>query len=245
MEIITSLQNNKIKELNKLKEKKYRDEFNLFLVEGDHLVKEAYKTNQLVEILATPTFEEEIDIPITYISDDVMKKLSSMVSASNVIGVCKKFKPIGYGKRILILDNLQDPGNLGTIIRSASSFNFDTIVLSEVSVDLYNDKVIRASEGMIFHTNVIRCNITDFIKELKSNNYMIFTTDVNGGAIVSEVDFKEKIAIIIGSEGAGVGSVRKLADKSIYIPMNKRCESLNASVAASIIMYEVSKRDYE
>ena len=245
MEIITSLQNNKIKEINKLKEKKYRDETNLFIVEGDHLVNEAYKTNQLVEILATTTFQGELDIPITYISEDVMKKLSSMVSPSNVIGICKKFKPIGYGKRILILDNLQDPGNLGTIIRSASSFNFDTIVLSEVSVDLYNDKVIRASEGMLFHTNVIRCNIESFIKELKQNNYDIFTTDVNGGEIVSEVDFKSKVAIIIGSEGAGVGSVKELADKSIYIPMNKRCESLNASVAASIIMYEVSKRDYE
>ena len=245
MEIITSLQNSKIKELNKLNEKKYRDETNLFLVEGDHLVYEAYKTNQLVEVLATPSFKDEIDVPITYISEDVMKKLSNMVSPSNIIGVCKKFKPIGYGKRIIILDNLQDPGNLGTIIRSAASFNFDTIVLSEISVDLYNDKVIRASEGMIFHTNVIRCNIKEFVKELKQNNYKIFTTDVNGGEIVSEVDFKAKIAIIIGSEGAGVGSVKEFADKSIYIPMNKRCESLNASVAASIIMYEVSKRDYE
>ena len=245
MEIITSLQNNKIKELNKLNEKKYRDESNLFLVEGDHLVIEAYKMNQLVEVLATPSFQEELDVPITYISEEVMKKLSNMISPSNVIGVCKKFKPIGYGKRILILDNLQDPGNLGTIIRSSASFNFDTIVLSEVSVDLYNDKVIRASEGMIFHANVIRCNIYDLVNELKENNYDIFTTDVNGGEIVSEVEFKEKIAIIIGSEGAGVGDIRNLADKSIYIPMNKRCESLNASVAASIIMYEVSKRDYE
>ena len=245
MEIITSLQNNKIKELNKLNEKKYRDETNLFLVEGDHLVNEAYKTNQLVEVLATTSFNEELDIPIMYISDDVMKKLSNMVSPSNVIGVCKKFKPIGYGKRILILDNLQDPGNLGTIIRSASSFNFDTIVLGETSVDLYNDKVIRASEGMIFHTNVIRCNIVNFVKELKENNYDIYTTDVNGGDIVSELEYQTKVAIIIGSEGTGVGSVKELADKKIYIPMNKKCESLNASVAASIIMYEVSKRDYE
>lgn len=245
MEMITSLQNERIKELNKLNEKKYRDESNLFLVEGDHLVMEAYKMNQLVEVLATPSFQEELDVPITYISEEVMKKLSNMMSPSNVIGVCKKFKPIGYGKRILILDNLQDPGNLGTIIRSSASFNFDTIALSEVSVDLYNDKVIRASEGMIFHTNVIRCNIYDLVNELKNNNYDIFTTDVDGGEIVSEVEFKEKIAIIIGSEGAGVGDIRNLADKSIYIPMNKKCESLNASVAASIIMYEVSKRDYE
>lgn len=245
MEIITSLQNSKIKELNRLNEKKYRDETNLFLVEGDHLVNEAYKTNQLVEVLITNSFKGKYDIPTTLISEEVMKKLSNMKSPSNIIGVCKKFKPFDYGKRILILDNLQDPGNLGTIIRSASSFNFDTIVLSETSVDLYNDKVIRSSEGMIFHANVIRCNIKNLINELKLNNYKIYTTDVTCGHIVSEVDFKEKMAIIIGSEGAGVGSVKELADISIYIPMNKKCESLNASVAASIIMYEVSKRDYE
>ena len=140
---------------------------------------------------------------------------------------------------------MQDPGNLGTIIRSSASFNFDTIVLSETSVDLYNDKVIRASEGMIFHTNVIRCNIIELVKELKNNNYNIYTTDVAGGDILSELDFNEKFAIIIGSEGAGVGNIKELADKKIYIPMNKKCESLNASVAASIIMYEVSKKDYE
>lgn len=245
MEIITSLQNEKVKELCKLKEKKYRDETNLFIVEGDHLVDEAYKINQLVEIYATTSFNQTLDIPITYISEDVMKKISSMVSPSNVIGVCKKFKPIGYGKRILILDNLQDPGNLGTIIRSASSFNFDTIVLSETSVDLYNDKVIRSSEGMIFHANVMRCNINELAQELRMNNYEIYTTDVNGGVIVSDVNYGSKVAIIIGSEGTGVGDIKEYADKSIYIPMNKRCESLNASVAASIIMYEVSKRDYE
>lgn len=245
MEIITSLQNNKIKELNKLNEKKYRDESNLFLVETEHLVMEAYKTNQLVEVLATTSFQKELDIPITYISDDVMKKLSNLKSPSNVIGVCKKFKPLTYGKRLLILDNLQDPGNLGTIIRSAASFNFDTVILSETSVDLYNDKVIRSSEGMIFHIDVIRCNIINLVNELRENNYTIYTTDVNGGKEVSDIAFSEKIAIIIGSEGAGVGDIKNLAHERLYIPINKKCESLNASVAASIIMYEVSKRDYE
>lgn len=245
MEIITSLQNNKIKELNKLNEKKYRDESNLFLVEGDHLVNEAYKTNQLVEILATTDYKMNLDVPITYVSLDVMKKISLLKSPTNVIGVCKKFKVIDYGKRLLLLDNLQDPGNLGTIIRSAASFNFDTIVLSDTSVDLYNDKVIRATEGMIFHTNVKRCNLIELVNELKTNKYTIYTTDVNGGTAISDIEFNEKFAIIIGSEGSGVGSIKDLANETIYIPINKKCESLNAAVAASIIMYEVSKKDYE
>ncbi|MBR1417046.1 MAG: RNA methyltransferase [Bacilli bacterium] len=245
MEIITSLQNDKIKQLNKLNEKKYRDESNLFLVEGEHLVNEAYQTNQLTEVLVTNESDSNLDIKTTLITQDVMKKLSKMQSPSNIIGVCKKFNPIGYGKRIILLDGIQDPGNLGTIIRSAMSFNIDTVVLGEDTVDLYNDKVIRASEGMIFHIDVLRKNLNDFILELKDNNYTIYTTDVNGGKIISDVDFKEKCAIILGHEGKGVGDIRLLADESLYIPMNKKCESLNVSVAASIIMYEMSKRDYE
>ena len=245
MEIITSTQNNKIKEIAKLHEKKYRDEANLFLIEGDHLLEEAYKTNQLKEVLATPDFTTDMDVPITYISEEVMKKLSNMVSPSNVIGVCKKFNPLSYGNRLVLLDGIQDPGNLGTIIRSAMSFNVDTIILSDTSVDLYNDKVIRSSEGMIFNIDVLRKNLNDFIQELKTNNYTIYTTNVNGGTPIRDVAFEKKCAIIIGQEGKGVSSIGNLADYSLYIPMNKKCESLNASVAASIIMYEVSKNDYE
>ena len=245
MEIITSLQNNKIKEINKLNEKKYRDESNLFLVEGDHLVNEAFLKNQLMEVLIVPDYDIDVDVPKIYISEEVMKKVSNMKSPAKVLGVCKKFNPLSYGKRLLILDGLQDPGNLGTIIRSAVSFNFDTVILSENTVDLYNDKVIRASEGMIFHIDVLRCNIYDLVKELKSNNYKIYTTNVDGGKALNTIDFKEKIGIIIGNEGLGVSDIKTLADESIYIPMNKKCESLNASVAASIIMYEMSKRDYE
>jgi len=245
MEIITSVNNNRIKELAKLHTKKYRDESKFFLVEGDHLVNEAYKKNQLVEIFALESFNEKLDVETTIVSEEVMKKLSNQVSISNVIGVCRKFYPLTYGKRLIVLDNLQDPGNLGTIIRSAASFNFDTVILGDNSVDLYNDKVIRASEGMIFNVDVLKYNLDTFIDELKSNNYDIYTTDVNGGKAISDVEFNEKFAIIIGNEGNGVGKIRDKADHKIYIPMNKKCESLNAAVASSIIMYEVSKRDYE
>ncbi len=246
MEIITSLQNSKIKELNKLNEKKYRDESNMFLIEGDHLVEEAYNKNQLVEILITPDFENKFDITTTIISEEVMKKLSNMKSPSKIIGVCKKFNPLSYGNRLILLDNLQDPGNLGTIIRSAASFNFDTVILGDTCVDLYNDKVIRASEGMIFNIDVKRCNLINFVQELKDNNYIVYATDVNGGSTLSDTPFDKKMAIIIGSEGSGVSNeLKRLIDANIYIPMNKKCESLNAAVAASIIMYEVSKIDYE
>ena len=246
MEVITSLQNNKIKELSKLNIKKYRDESKFFLVEGEHLVEEAYKKNQLQEVLITLDYKCNYDVNITYISEDVMKKLSMMKTPSKIIGVCKKFIPLNYGNRLILLDNLQDPGNLGTIIRSAASFNFDTVVLSETTVDLYNDKVIRSSEGMIFNIDIMKRNLIDLINELKENNYVIYGTDVNGGTILNETPFESKMAIVIGSEGSGVSEeIKRLLDSNIYIPMNKKCESLNASVAASIIMYEVSKVDYE
>ena len=245
MEIITSVNNKTIKELAKLHTKKYRDESKFFLVEGDHLVNEAYKKNQLVEIYALEDYQDNLDIKTTYVTKEVMKKLSNQVSISNVVGVARKFFPLTYGKRLIVLDNLQDPGNLGTIIRSAASFNFDTVVLSENSVDLYNDKVIRASEGMIFNVDVLKYNLDTLIDELKARNYDIYTTDVNGGTNVCDVEFSEKFAIIIGNEGNGVGEISKKADYKIYIPMNKKCESLNAAVASSIIMYEISKKDYE
>lgn len=245
-EKIESLQNERIKKVVKLKEKKYRDEENLFIVEGDHLVKEAYISNQLVEIFALDSFQSDMDIKTTLVSDKVMEKLTSMKSYSNVLGVCRKFNPLTYGKRILLLDSIQDPGNLGTIIRSASAFYFDTVVLSNTTVDLYNDKVIRASEGMIFHIDVLRKDFNTFLEELKQNNYTIYGTNVKNGTILENIDFPEKSAILIGNEGNGLTEHSKsYIEENIYIPMNQKVESLNAGVASSIIMYEMSKKFYE
>src|SRR5574344_1122116 len=246
MEIITSLDNNKVKYWAKLKIKKYRDEEDYFLVEGDHLVNEAYKNGQLNEIIALPDVKLDYETKVTYVSESVMKKISGMESISNIMGQCKKFNPLNYGARLLLLDDIQDPGNLGTIIRSACAFNIDTIILSLNTVDLYNPKTIRATEGMIFNIDVMKKDLSTFIKELKSNNYGIYGTDVNNGKSLNNVDFKDKFAIIIGSEGKGMNNnIKDLVDESIYIPINKKCESLNASIAASLIMYEMSKIDYE
>ena len=141
---------------------------------------------------------------------------------------------------VCLLDNIQDPGNLGTIIRSAVAFDIKTIILSNDSVDLYNDKVIRASEGMLFHINIIRMDLKDAIKELKEKNYTIYGTDVIKGTTLKEIAFDDKTAITIGNEGQGMKEeLKKLSDKMIHIPIN--CESLNAGVAASIIFYEVTK----
>lgn len=246
MEIITSLDNKKVKYTNKLKDKKFRDEEKRFIVETEHLIKEAYHCNVLEYVFILEGNDIDIDIEKYYVSKNVMKRLSNLESGFKYIGVVKKFIPKTYGNRLLLLDGIQDPGNLGTMIRSAVAFNIDTIVLSNTCVDLYNDKVIRASEGMLFKINVIRCNLVNFINELKENNYVIYGTDVVNGKIVSDCSFKTKSAIVIGNEGNGLtNNVKELVNENIYIPMSNNIESLNASIAASIIMYEMSKKDYE
>ena len=175
-----------------------------------------------------------------------MNKISSLESPSNFLGLVKKLPTLNYGNRLLILDNIQDPGNLGTIIRSAVAFNLDTLILSNDCVDLYNDKTIRSSEGMLFKLNILRKDLNTFLTELKNNNYTIYGTDVINGSIVGEIKFPKKYAIIIGNEGKGLKSTLKnLVDQNIYIPMSPNAESLNAGIAASIIMYEMSKNDYE
>ena len=155
------------------------------------------------------------------------------------MAVCNKLESKELGSRIIALDNIQDPGNLGTIIRSAVAFNFDTIVISNDSVDVYNSKVIRATQGMLFNVNIVVTDITSFLNDIKTD-YKIIGTDVVGGKSVSDFKKLGKFAIIVGNEGQGISSdTKKLCSDFVYIPMSKDCESLNVGVAASIIMYEL------
>jgi len=242
--VITSLNNEHIKEINKLKDKKHRDLTGTFLIEGEHLVYEAIKENLVKELIVLEGEDFYCDnIPITFVSKEVMKKISSMDSYPNVIGVSNKKKEEKIGDRILILDDIQDPGNLGTMIRSSVAFNVDTIILSPRTVDLYNHKVIRSTQGMLFHINIIVKELTDIIEELKKDNYKIYGTKVDGGIDVKNTTYSEKYALVIGNEGNGMSEkVSDLCDEYLYIKMNDSVESLNAGVAASILLYELSNK---
>lgn len=232
------MNNDKVKLWQKLKDKKYRDIYKLFLVEGDHLVNEALKHNIVKEIITTDT-NSKYDVDTYYVNDKIMKLLSNQVTSSNVIGVCSLLEGKDIDGNILVLDNIQDPGNLGTIIRSASAFNFKNIILSNDTVDVYNPKVIRATEGMIFNINVIRTDIIDFLNNL-DKKYIKITTDVNNGEDIRNID-SNNIVLVIGNEGNGVRKeVSDICDKKVYIKMNSNTESLNAAVAGSILMYEVN-----
>lgn len=238
--IITSLNNPTIKEISKLKNKKYRDLTNTYLVEGNHLVEEAYKNNLLTKIILLEDTTCNYDIEKIYVTKEVMKKLTELDTPNKIIGIVKENTPLPIGNKILILDNIQDPGNLGTIIRSSVAFDIDTIVLSPNTVDTYNPKVIRSTQGMIFYTNIITLKLKEFIDEIKTKNYTIFGTNVRNGKNIKEITLPEKFALVLGNEGQGVSKeIESLCDDNIYIKMSSKCESLNVSVATSILLYEV------
>lgn len=236
--MIESVNNERVKEIAKLHDKKYRKINNKFLAVGKHLVEEALKKNLVLELFLLEGTPNTYGFDATYVSEKVMKKLSEQTSSPKELAVCKIENNNEIVGNVVMLDNIKDPGNLGTIIRSAVAFNYQTIILSKECVDVYNGKVIRSSEGMLFNINIIIDDIEKYIYILKNNGYKIYSTDVVTG--VSPQKENNKHAIIIGSEASGVkDSVKALADQNLKLPMNPLCESLNAGVSASILMYEL------
>lgn len=246
--LITSLENDKIKKYIKLKEKKYRDELGMFLVEGEHLVIEAFRCGLLEEILIEQDEVTLIDSEITYVTKEILGKLSNLETPSHIIGVCKKKEEsLELGNKLLLLDRVQDPGNLGTIIRSSKAFGIDTIVLGEGCCDLYNDKVIRSTQGIGFHLNIISRNLVEVINELKEKEIPVLGTRVEFGEDIRTLTNrdKEKYALIMGNEGRGVDrEILDMCDKYIYIELDSKVESLNVAIAASILLYELN-RNYD
>ena len=245
MNVITSLDNEKVKMLKKLQKKKYRDEYNLFIVEGEHLAIEAFRAGVLEELILEEGTDLPFPSPYGYYSREVLSKISALDTPSSVMALCRKRDRDGEeveGNRILVLDDIQDPGNLGTIIRSALAFGVTTIVLSEETVDLYNPKVLRATQGMIFHTNIIVRNVYDWVRMIKASDFKVYATCVDGGVDVKSLipDDKEKFVLIVGNEGNGVKRrILDLCDENLYIKMNADVESLNVAVATSILLYEL------
>ena len=236
--MITSKDNERIKYLRKLKDSKFMKEERKFIIEGNHLVMEALNAGILLETYSL--YDNDYHCTNYLVTENVLKSVSEHKSVPDIIGVCKFIDAGDIGDKVLILDNVQDPGNVGTIIRSACAFNFDTVVLGLDSVNKYNDKLIRASQGMLFKMNVVTYDIKSLIIKLKGDNYHVYGTNVVNGINVNEVDKTAKVAIIMGNEGTGISDdVSELVDKNIYIKTSDNCESLNVSVAASIIMYEL------
>ena len=243
--VIESVQNEKIKYFRKLRETKYIKEYKEFIVEGEHLVEEAIKNGYAKEIILLNGKDYNTDLNKIYVSDNVLKSISLLKTPQYIMALCnvidnKEIK----GSRLLLLDNVSDPGNLGTIIRSSVAFNIDTIILSEDSVNLYNDKVVRSSEGMMFNTNIITMNLNTAIDEIKNKGIKVYGTDLKGSKYLHEFSKPSSFALIVGNEGMGMKKeILDLCDENIKIEMNNNCESLNVGVATSIILYEWSNHE--
>ncbi len=230
MEILSKT---KLKEISKLKLKKYRDLENRFIIEGEHLINEATKAGINLNVY-----------DISDLSKSEIKTISDLECPSNIIAVANKNETNELiGNKYLLLDEIQDPGNLGTIIRSALAFNIDTIVIGDNSCDLYNEKVIRGTQGSMFHINIIHMNLEECISILKQRNITVLGTNVENGTDINELEKLNAYAIVMGNEGRGLNqNIQDLCDKNIYIKTNNLSESLNVAMATTIILYELDKR---
>ena len=236
--MIDSVNNEKIKYFKKLRDKKYILEEKKYIVESEHLVEEAYNSGLLLEVITSKS-DTNYDVKTTYVSEKVLKSISLLPSAPNIMGVVKyKEGNEIVGNKIVLLDNVQDPGNVGTIIRSALAFNVDTVILSNDSVNLFNDKMIRSSEGTIFKMNVIKMDLRSAIEKIHLLGIKVYYADMNGTIDLDNAKIND-YALVLGSEGKGISDyIKELSDESINIPMNNLCESLNVSVTGGIIMYK-------
>ena len=258
MQVITSKDNEIIKNIKKLKDKKYRDEENKFIVEGIKMVKEAIiETVKIDKIIVCEdcvndgTIEKELLYEIAkynciYVSKKVFDSITDVSNPQGILAVIEKNteENISYNEDvILVLDGIQDPGNLGTILRTLDSVNLKQIILSENTADPYNPKVVRSTMGAIYRVNIVRCkNIIDTLNEMKKNKYQIAITSLDTDKSIYDVDFSKK-AIVIGNEANGVSKeVQDLADVKMIIPMLGKTESLNAAVATGVILYEYVRR---
>ena len=237
--MIDSVNNEKILFFKKLRDKKYILENNMFIVEGEHLVEEAYKSGILLEVIKSNKCSISYDVKTTIVSDKCLEKISLLKSTPNIMGVVKFFLSDKIvGKKIVLLDNVQDPGNVGTIIRSALAFNVSTIVLSMDSVNIYNDKLIRSTEGCMFNMNIVRMDLNQAIDKIHDMGIKVYYADMHGSINLDNSEVKD-YALVLGSEGKGISSyIKEKADEGINIPMNSKCESLNVSVSGGIIMYK-------
>ena len=258
MQVITSKDNDIIKNIKKLKEKKYRAQENKFLVEGIKMVEEAIKEKVKIskivvceDCINDGTIKQDLLYNIAkedciYVTEKVFQTITNVETPQGILAVIeeKENKDISYDEDIiLVLDGIQDPGNLGTILRTLDSAGLKQIILSENTADVYNPKVVRSTMGAIYRLNIIRSNnIVETLKQIKKNKYDIVVTFLQTEESIYDIDYKNKV-IVIGNEANGVSEkVLELANKKVKIPMLGKTESLNAAVATGIVLYEYVRR---
>ena len=190
----------------------------------------------LEEIICTSK-TPDFDVPAFLVSADVMERISMLAAAPKIMGVAKQKTDASINGNVVFVNAVHHPGNLGTIIRNAAAFGVGSIMV-ESSADAYNPKVVQASQGMIFHVNIIKSSLLEQVSALKELGYQIIGTDVKNGKSLHELKPASKWGLVLGNESDGVGSdLLKLCDVSVKIDMSESCESLNVGVASGIILY--------
>lgn len=250
MKEIQSLQNNIIKETLKLKEKKMRNIANKFIVEGYHLVNEAYHHGLLRAIFSTKIEDLNIyNVKDCYlVNDAIIKKLSSTINPQGIIGVVQKpsYSEIDLTKdslKLVLLDDINDPGNLGSIVRTSAALGYDGIYMSNETVDIFNEKALRATQGAIFKIPCFYLDLKEIVLKLKQNKIVCLGTTLDSSIYLDEVQEIKKYAVTFGNEARGMKEeLKQLMNQNIKIKMNNEVESLNVLAASSIIMYELMKR---
>ena len=261
MQIISSKDNELIKHIKKLNDRKYRDETNQFVIEGMKLITEAiiekasiYKiiiceNCEISENISKEMMYEIAKYDCVYVTDKVFKSITGVNTPQGILAIIDKKEQeqeIDYKQDIIIvLDNIQDPGNMGTILRTVDSVGLNQVLISKGSVDCYNSKVVRSTMGAIFRVNIIECeDLLATLKKIKKHKFKIAVTSLQTEKSIYDIDYKNKV-IVIGNESNGVrNEIQQMADTKMKIPMIGKTESLNASVATGIVLYEYIRQRF-
>lgn len=254
---IESKNNNLFKEIKKLKEKKHRIKSNKYLIEGLRFVEEAIKSKVSIDsIIFTESFKEKNpdlflkindNIKLIQMNEALLKQLCSTENPQGIVGVINmQNKELKSGELVVLVDKVQDPGNMGTIIRTAHAAGAAGIVMTKGTVDIYNDKTLRSTMGSIFYIPIVEDDSLDFVKSLKKEGYKLVVSSLQGKNNFFEENLQGKVMIAVGNEGNGVSDeVYNIADIKVKIPMPGEAESLNVAVATSIMIYEKIRQSFK
>lgn len=243
---IESSKNPKIKQWKKLQTKKEREKSGLFMIEGIHLIEEAFKYHvNIIDIVIHEQFTIPADwdvanIELSIVPKEIFNEICHTETPQGVAAICEKinFEKTVQLDRVLLLDAVQDPGNLGTMIRTADAAGIDAVILGIGCADPYNSKVIRSTQGSIFHIPILQGDLHEWFQTLKEQNTPIYGTSLQNGKDYKQVDPTEKFALVVGNEGAGVDHELLLkTTQNLYIPIYGHSESLNVAIAAGILLY--------
>ena len=255
MQVISSKDNELIKHIKKLKDKKYRDENNEYIIEGVKLIEEAVQEKVKIKKViicddTTRTYEIPTNVMLeiakyecVYVTDKIFSSITQVTNPQGIMAIIEKTtenQQVDYSEDIIVaLDNVQDPGNLGTIFRTVDSIGLKQIIVTKDTVDAFNSKVVRSTMGAIFRVKIIETpDLVQSIKEMRKHHFKLMVTSLQTDNSIYDIEFNKKI-IVIGNESNGVSKeIQDMADEKAKVPMLGKTESLNASVAAGIVMYE-------